>query len=65
MKTLTTHQPEGVAVGDDVTLDTLVAPGSATADWIWRNGSLQRWEDATVHVRAVGHSCVSAVFEGI
>jgi branched-chain amino acid aminotransferase len=39
-------------------MDALAASGMATARWIWRNGSL-------VHVSAVGHSSVAAVFEGI
>jgi branched-chain amino acid aminotransferase len=46
-------------------MDALVASGAQTARWLWRNGSLQPWEDATVHVTAVGHSSVAAIFEGI
>jgi branched-chain amino acid aminotransferase len=34
-------------------------------DYLWRNGALVPWESATVHVNAVGHASVSAVFEGI
>lgn len=32
---------------------------------LWRNGELVAWADATVHVNAVGHASVAAVFEGI
>ncbi len=34
-------------------------------DYLWWSGRLVRSEDATVHVRSVGHASVSAVFEGI
>ncbi|MFI9123655.1 branched-chain amino acid transaminase [Streptomyces bikiniensis] len=34
-------------------------------EWIWRNGVLTPWENATIHVKAVGHASVSAIFEGI
>ncbi|MER0478959.1 branched-chain amino acid transaminase [Streptomyces sp. Edi2] len=34
-------------------------------EWIWRSGENIAWDNATVHVRAVGHSSVSAVFEGL
>lgn len=47
------------------TLDSLA---SATLDhppWLWRNGDLVPWERATVHVNAVGHASIAAVFEGI
>ena len=46
----------------------LAAPGTgAAADprWIWRSGALVPWAEATVHVNAVGHASVAAVFEGI
>lgn len=33
--------------------------------YLWWNGERMRWEDATVHVTAIGWSAVSAVFEGI
>lgn len=32
---------------------------------IWSDGAIVSWEDATVHVNAVGHASVSSVFEGI
>ena len=35
------------------------------AAFLWRNGSLVPWEDATIHVNAVGHASVAAIFEGI
>jgi branched-chain amino acid aminotransferase len=34
-------------------------------EWIWRNGEILPWERATVHVNAVGHASVAAIFEGI
>ncbi len=36
-----------------------------TAEYIWRNGNVIPWHNATVHVNAVGHASVSGVFEGI
>ncbi|HEY0167653.1 MAG TPA: branched-chain-amino-acid transaminase [Jatrophihabitans sp.] len=33
--------------------------------WIWRDGAIRPWAQATVHVNAVGHASVAAVFEGI
>jgi branched-chain amino acid aminotransferase len=33
--------------------------------YLWRNGGIVPWADATVHVNAVGHASVSAVFEGL
>ncbi|MFD9947608.1 branched-chain amino acid transaminase [Nonomuraea sp. NPDC059023] len=47
------------------TLDSLAARGSGHPEWIWRDGALVPWEQATVHVNAVGHASVAAVFEGI
>jgi branched-chain amino acid aminotransferase len=41
-----------------------VQPGTGPA-YLWRNGAIVPWADATVHVNAVGHASVSAVFEGI
>jgi branched-chain amino acid aminotransferase len=32
---------------------------------IWRNGEIMPWEDATIHVGAVGHASVAGIFEGI
>lgn len=34
-------------------------------DYLWWNGKQMRWEDATVHVTALGWSTVGAIFEGI
>ncbi|MGC9529408.1 MAG: branched-chain amino acid transaminase [Candidatus Bipolaricaulaceae bacterium] len=36
-----------------------------TADYLWRNGELVPWQQAQVHVNAVGHASVAGVFEGI
>ncbi len=35
------------------------------ATYIWRNGDLVPWQDATIHVNAVGHASVAGIFEGI
>lgn len=35
------------------------------AAYLWRNGDLVPWEQATIHVSAVGHASVAGVFEGI
>ena len=34
-------------------------------DYIWHNGEIKRWQDATVHVMAHGLHYGSSVFEGI
>ncbi len=34
-------------------------------NYLWLNGELTKWEDATVHVTELGWSSVAAVFEGI
>ena len=36
-----------------------------TAEYIWRNGSIIPWEEATIHVNSVGHASVAGIFEGI
>jgi branched-chain amino acid aminotransferase len=33
--------------------------------FLWRNGRLESWSSATVHVSYVGHASISSVFEGI
>ncbi len=38
---------------------------SATPNWIWQNGKMTPWQDATVHVMAHGLHYGSSVFEGI
>ena len=35
------------------------------ATYLWRNGDHVPWEDALIHVNAVGHASVAGVFEGI
>lgn len=46
-------------------MPALAATGDADPRWIWRNGKLVPWQEAVVHVNAVGHASVAAVFEGI
>ncbi|MEW5724176.1 MAG: branched-chain-amino-acid transaminase [Thermodesulfobacteriota bacterium] len=48
-----------------MTTVSLVSPEAAQADFLWRNGEIIPWAEALVHVRAVGHASVSAVFEGL
>jgi branched-chain amino acid aminotransferase len=33
--------------------------------YLWRNGALEPWQSATVHVSSIGHASISSVFEGI
>src|SRR4051794_35571162 len=42
-----------------------VGADAAHLRYLWRDGELVPWEDATVHVNAVGHASVSAIFEGL
>lgn len=43
----------------------LVAEDAGAPAWLWRNGELVPWQEARIHVNAVGHASVAAVFEGI
>lgn len=42
-----------------------MASGFEPTEWIWRNGELIRWEDATIHVLSHVVHYGSSVFEGI
>jgi branched-chain amino acid aminotransferase len=44
---------------------SLVGKEDGRAQYIWRNGDIVPWEEATIHVRSVGHASVSSVFEGV
>ncbi|TDC84971.1 branched-chain amino acid transaminase [Micromonospora sp. KC606] len=46
-------------------LDSLASPAADRPEWIWRSGRLVLWEQAQIHVNAVGHASTAAVFEGI
>jgi len=46
-------------------LSSLARPRTHYPQWIWRNGDLAPWAEARIHVNAVGHASVAAVFEGI
>ncbi|MBV7696594.1 branched-chain-amino-acid transaminase [Streptomyces sp. TRM70350] len=46
-------------------LETLASPQAGHPEWLWRSGDLVPWEQAAVHVNAVGHASVAAVFEGV
>jgi len=35
------------------------------ATYLWRNGEIIPWEEATIHVNSVGHASVAGIFEGI
>lgn len=38
---------------------------AAHPDYLWRNGELVKWEDATIHLTDLAWGAVGAVFEGI
>jgi len=38
---------------------------NGNCDFLWRDGELLAWSNATVHVRSVAHAAVTGVFEGI
>ncbi|WP_425493551.1 branched-chain amino acid transaminase [Marilutibacter chinensis] len=40
-------------------------PAMQYPDWIWHNGDIKRWQDATTHIMAHGLHYGSSVFEGI
>ncbi|WP_433041691.1 aminotransferase class IV [Dactylosporangium sp. CS-033363] len=42
-----------------------LAHASGNPRWIWSDGKIIAWDQATVHVNAAGHAGVTAVFEGI
>lgn len=46
-------------------ISSVVADPAAHARFLWRNGKLVPWEEAKVHVTAVGHASVASVFEGL
>jgi branched-chain amino acid aminotransferase len=58
-----TEVPDGRARPS--TLSSLASPDIDHPPWIWRNGEVVSWRDAQVHVNAVGHASVAAVFEGV
>jgi branched-chain amino acid aminotransferase len=39
--------------------------GSETPKYLWLDGELTKWEDATIHISELGWSTVGGVFEGI
>ncbi len=54
-----------VTANGTATLDSLASPGLDHPEWIWRSGDMVRWEEARIHVNAVGHASTAAVFDGI
>ncbi len=46
-------------------INSVVADPTAHARFLWRNGEIVPWEEANVHVTAVGHGSVASVFEGL
>jgi branched-chain amino acid aminotransferase len=46
-------------------MDSLTRDDADRPAWLWRDGALRPWAESTVHVNAVGHASVAAVFEGI
>ena len=57
--------PGAAACGPLSILDSLVTSEPDRPQWIWRSGALVPWPEALIHVNAVGHASVAAVFEGI
>ncbi|MDF4251740.1 aminotransferase class IV [Streptomyces sp. WMMB303] len=51
--------------GEPRQMGALAGSGAAHPAWLWRSGALVPWDEARVHVNAVGHASVAAVFEGI
>lgn len=43
----------------------MTMPAERPGRVIWRDGEFIPWDDAVVHVNAVGHASVSAAFEGV
>jgi branched-chain amino acid aminotransferase len=43
----------------------MTMPSSRPGQILWRNGAYVSWDEALVHVNAVGHASVSAAFEGV
>ncbi len=46
-------------------LSSFIADPKIHASYLWRNGELVPWEQASVHVTSVGHASVASVFEGL
>ena len=46
-------------------ISSLSSAADFTPAFLWLDDRLVPWKDATVHINAVGHASVSAVFEGI
>lgn len=42
-----------------------MAENSAPPQFVWVDGKLTRWNDATIHITLLGTSSVSSVFEGV
>src|SRR6185503_13137177 len=51
--------------GEAVTIFPLTSDVPFKPRFLWRNGTLVPWAEATVHVSSVGHASVSSVFEGM
>ena len=47
------------------TIHSLASPQTDNPKWIWRSGQIVPWEEARIHINAVGHASTAAVFEGI
>jgi branched-chain amino acid aminotransferase len=46
-------------------ISSVIADPQAHAKYLWRSGRLVPWNEATVHISAVGHASVASVFEGL
>jgi branched-chain amino acid aminotransferase len=67
LSTLDHEGPAGqAAAGHPVgSLASLASSAAGHPAWIWRSGRLVPWQDATIHINAVGHASTAAVFEGV
>src|ERR1700684_2990694 len=46
-------------------ISSVIADPQAHAKYLWCSGRLVPWNEATVHISAVGHASVASVFEGL
>jgi len=53
------------AADAEAALESLADAGHEQPAWIWRSGRMMPWDQALIHVNAVGHASASAVFEGV
>ncbi|MBI4499231.1 MAG: branched-chain amino acid transaminase [Chloroflexi bacterium] len=57
--------PPGAALHEKTATQGQTAAPPPTPAYLWHNGRLVPWQDATVHITQIGWTAISAVFEGI